>query len=85
MSCSICTTLERRSEPVAEEFRESTWEEFKEISNEIHERKAELVVQVEKLQNENLEKKNNIIAQIARLQKKARMYPPAIGKTLSEK
>ncbi len=55
------------AEPVAEEFRESTWEEFKEISNEIHERKAELVVQVEKLQNENLEKKNNIIAQIRKI------------------
>lgn len=26
------------AEPVAEEFRESTWEEFKEISNKIHER-----------------------------------------------
>ena len=52
------------AEPVAEEFRESTWEEFKEISNKIHERKSELSAQIEEIQKENLEKKNKIIEEI---------------------
>ncbi len=52
------------AEPVAEEFREKTWEEFKEISNRIHERKGELSEQMEKEQAENLEKKNKIIQEI---------------------
>ena len=52
------------AEPVAEEFRESTWEEFKSISNKIHERKSELSAQIEGTQNENLEKKNAIIEEI---------------------
>ncbi len=55
------------AEPVAEEFRESTWEEFKEISNKIHERKTELSAQIETTQNENLEKKAKIIAEIKAL------------------
>ena len=55
------------AEPVAEEFRESTWEEFKEISNKIHERKTELSAQIETSQNENLQKKADIIAQIKAL------------------
>lgn len=55
------------AEPVAEEFREKTWDEFKEISNKIHERKAELSAVMEAEQNANLEKKNNIIAEIAKL------------------
>ena len=49
------------AEPVAEEFRESTWEEFKDISNKIHERKSELSAEIEKTQQDNLEKKNQII------------------------
>ncbi|MEA1850425.1 MULTISPECIES: DUF349 domain-containing protein [Chryseobacterium] len=55
------------AEPVAEEFREKTWEEFKEISNKIHERKSELSAAIETEQNENLEKKNQIIAEIKKL------------------
>lgn len=55
------------AEPVAEEFREKTWEEFKEISNKIHARKAELSAEIEAEQNANLEKKNDIIAQIKAL------------------
>jgi len=55
------------AEPVAEEFREKTWEEFKEISNKIHERKTELSAAIETEQNENLEKKNEIIAEIKKL------------------
>ncbi|TDX93385.1 DUF349 domain-containing protein [Chryseobacterium daecheongense] len=55
------------AEPVAEEFREKTWEEFKEISNKIHERKSELSAAIETEQNNNLEKKNQIIAEIKKL------------------
>ncbi|MDO5615970.1 MAG: DUF349 domain-containing protein, partial [Cruoricaptor ignavus] len=55
------------AEPVAEEFREKTWEEFKEISNKIHERKAELSAELEKEQNANLELKNQIINKIKKL------------------
>jgi len=59
------------AEPVAEEFREKTWEEFKEISNKIHERKSELSAAIETEQNENLEKKNQIIAEIKKLSEPA--------------
>lgn len=55
------------AEPVSEEFREKTWEEFKEISNKIHERKTELSAAIETEQNENLEKKNEIIEEIKKL------------------
>lgn len=55
------------AEPVAEEFREKTWEEFKEISNRIHGRKAELSASMEAEQNVNLEKKNSIIQEIKAL------------------
>ena len=55
------------AEPVAEEYREKTWEEFKEISNKIHERKTELSAAIEAEQNANLEKKNAIIAEIKKL------------------
>ena len=52
------------AEPVAEEFRDSTWDEFKEISNIIHQRKAELFAQIEGDQKINLEKKNEIIEKL---------------------
>lgn len=55
------------AEPVAEELRESTWEEFKAISNEVHNRKAQLTEQIEKSQAENLIRKNQIIEEIKRL------------------
>lgn len=55
------------AEPVAEEFRESTWEEFKEVSNKIHERKAEFSANLEAVQLANLEKKNAIIEEIKKL------------------
>jgi hypothetical protein len=45
------------AEPVAEEFREKTWEEFKEISNKIHERKSELSASIEKEQVPILKRK----------------------------
>lgn len=55
------------AEPVAEEFREKTWDEFKEISNRIHDRKSELSEQIEKEQNENLIRKNEIIEEIKKM------------------
>ncbi len=55
------------AEPVAEEFREKTWEEFKEVSNKIHERKSELIAVIESEQLENLEKKNKIIEELKAL------------------
>ena len=55
------------AEPVAEEFREKTWKEFKEISNKIHERKSELSAAIESEQNANFEKKNSIIEAIKKL------------------
>ena len=55
------------AEPVAEEFRDKTWEEFKEISNKIHERKSELLTQLEEEQHITLEKKNEIITALKKL------------------
>ena len=55
------------AEPVAEEHRDSTWEEFKEISNKIHERKSELLNSIQEEQKVNLEKKNNIIEALKKL------------------
>ncbi|WP_312767989.1 DUF349 domain-containing protein [Epilithonimonas sp.] len=55
------------AEPVAEEFREKTWEEFKEISNKIHERKSELIAVLESEQQENLDKKNRVIEELKTL------------------
>lgn len=55
------------AEPVAEEYREKTWDEFKEISNKIHDRKSELTEQIEKEQNENWIRKNSIIEEIKKL------------------
>lgn len=57
------------AEPVAEEFREKTWEEFKEVSNKIHERKSELIAVIESEQLENLQKKTKIIEELKTLAK----------------
>ncbi|MHA6696231.1 DUF349 domain-containing protein [Chryseobacterium sp. A321] len=51
-------------EPVAEEFRESTWNEFRAISNQIHDRRVELHTQMDALHDDNLKKKLELIAQI---------------------
>lgn len=53
--------------PVAEEFREKTWGEFKDISDKIHDRRAELSEQMETEHTENLFKKNAIINEINKL------------------
>ncbi len=55
------------AEPVAEEFREKTWEEFKDISQKIHERKSELFANLEKDQEANLAKKTEIIEELKKL------------------
>ncbi|QOW09024.1 DUF349 domain-containing protein [Kaistella flava (ex Peng et al. 2021)] len=60
------------AEPVAEEFREKTWDEFKEISNKIHDRKSELTEQIEKEQNDNLARKNEIIGEIKKMAEAAK-------------
>ena len=52
------------AEPVAEEFREKTWEQFKELSNQIHDRKSELSAVLEEEQFANLTRKNAIIEKI---------------------
>ncbi|WP_295841103.1 DUF349 domain-containing protein [uncultured Apibacter sp.] len=53
-----------QAEPVAEEFRESTWQEFKTITQKIHERKSELFEKIKEEQQANLEKKQTIISQL---------------------
>ena len=55
------------AEPVAEEFREKTWDEIKDISNKIHDRKSELSAQIDSEQAENLEKKTKIIEEIKKI------------------
>lgn len=60
------------AEPVAEEFREKTWEEFREVSNRIHLRKSELSAQIEEEQKANLEKKDKIIASIRQFAEEAK-------------
>lgn len=52
------------AEPVAEEFRDKTWDEFKEISNKIHDRKSELTEQIDQEQKQNLVRKTEIIEEI---------------------
>lgn len=53
--------------PVAEEFREPTWQRFKDLTNQIHERKSEISEKLKEEQNVNLKKKQEIIAEIEQL------------------
>lgn len=55
------------AEPVAEEFRDATWEEFKALSDQINDRKSELYEQLEAQQTLALEQKNAIITEIKKL------------------
>ncbi|WP_313578299.1 DUF349 domain-containing protein [Chishuiella sp.] len=50
--------------PVQEDLREPTWQQFKELTNKIHDRKSELNERIKKEQVENLERKVEIIARI---------------------
>lgn len=53
--------------PVAEEHREPTWQEFKALTNQIHDRKNELTEQIKKRQEENLKLKLDVIENIKNL------------------
>lgn len=53
--------------PVAEELREPTWQRFKELTQKIHNRKAELAEIIKKEQEDNLLKKQEILSQIESL------------------
>ena len=53
--------------PVAEEYREPTWQEFKELTGKIHDRKNELNEKMIQRQAENLEKKRDVINRISNL------------------
>lgn len=53
--------------PVAEELREPTWQRFKEITNKIHNRKAEISEKQKQEQIENFNKKQEIIEEIKNL------------------
>jgi len=55
--------------PVAEEFRENTWDEFKKISDLVHQRKVELSLEAEAQKKLNLENKNKIIEEIKKISK----------------
>jgi len=55
--------------PVAEEFRESTWDEFKKVSDLVHQKKIELYEKIEAEKILNLEKKNKIIEEIKKISK----------------
>lgn len=57
--------------PVQEDLREPTWQQFKELTNKIHDRKSELNERIKKEQVENLEKKVEIIARINEITSKS--------------
>ncbi len=56
-----------QAEPVAEEFRESTWQEFKAITQKVHARKLELFEKIKEEQQANLEKKQAIISELEKI------------------
>ncbi|WP_068598570.1 DUF349 domain-containing protein [Vaginella massiliensis] len=56
--------------PVQEEHREPTWNRFKELTNKIHDRKAELNEMIKKTQEDNYARKLAIIDEIAEIAKK---------------
>lgn len=51
-------------EPVAEEFRESSWNEFKELSNQVHDRRSELHKELQEIHAKNLARKRELIEKI---------------------
>lgn len=57
--------------PVAEEFREPTWQRFKELTNEIHDRKTELNEKQKAIEEENLLKKRKLLEEMAALSEDA--------------
>lgn len=57
--------------PVAEDFREPTWQKFKELTHKIHERKSELGEKIKAEQEDNLVRKQEILSQIQSLTENA--------------
>ncbi|MCB9203043.1 MAG: DUF349 domain-containing protein [Flavobacteriales bacterium] len=55
--------------PVAEEHREPTWQEFKEITNQIHDRKNEWFEELRKQEEQNLVKKNEVLRLLSEVTK----------------
>lgn len=55
------------AEPVAEEFRESTWQEFKQISDQIIAKKNEFLKLQKQSEEENLKQKKQIIDELKNL------------------
>ncbi len=53
--------------PVAREYREKIWEEFKEVTKQIHDKRRDFYKKLKEQFNENLEKKREIIAQLKAL------------------
>ncbi|MDR1876239.1 MAG: DUF349 domain-containing protein [Flavobacteriaceae bacterium] len=56
-----------QAEPVSEEFRESTWQEFRAVTQQIHSRKSELFDKIRDEQLANLEKKQAIISELEKI------------------
>ncbi|TWP27641.1 DUF349 domain-containing protein [Apibacter muscae] len=56
-----------QAEPVSEEFRESTWIEFKDITQIIHNRKSELFEKIKLEQESNLKIKQSIIKELEKI------------------
>ena len=52
------------AEPVADEFKESTWNEFKDLTNQIHNKKNNWLETLKEEETENLQKKNDLIERI---------------------
>lgn len=57
--------------PVAEDLREPTWQKFKALTLQIHDRKTELNEQVKAEQEENLKKKQEVLDKITALTENA--------------
>lgn len=62
------------AEPVEEKYKESTWIEFKMITNKIHERKNNWIIENQKQELQNLQLKEEIINQLNNLISKQETY-----------
>lgn len=56
-----------QADPVAEAFRESTWQEFKEVTKKLHSRKSELLEKIKEEQESNLARKQAIIEELEKI------------------
>lgn len=60
-----------QAEPVAEKYREPTWQEFKDVTQQIHARKSELFEKIKEEQELNLKKKQKIIEELEKISSSA--------------